>query len=74
MEQVGKWVSGQTEATNVVPFCFVITAVSYEQASYDTQQSRFFRQDIYVFIKVAVNLSKRKTPAQCFSLNFIIFS
>ena len=52
MEQVGKWVSGQIEATKVVPFCFVITAVSYEQASYDTQQSRFFRQDIYVFTRL----------------------
>ena len=49
MEQVGKWVSGQTEATNVVPFCFVITAVSYEQASYDTQQSFFDKT--YMFLQ-----------------------
>ena len=51
MEQVGLWISEQAEVTNLVLSCFVVTTVSYEQASYVTQKSRFSQQANICFYK-----------------------
>ena len=60
------------EATNLVLSFFVVTAVSYEQASQLPKNLAFLNKPIYVFTKAAIDFIEEETLAQCFAVNFAI--
>ena len=72
MGQVGFWVYQQAGATNLVLSFFVVTAVSYEQASQLPKNLAFLNKPLYVFTKAAIDFIEEDTLAQCFPVNFAI--